>query len=134
MEKTLFDTNLNDQNKVSKELLKFLISNKNSTRIYETNNVIMFENTETENQYNYKIIVLIKNYNKITIGSLIYLSKNKITNSDISYISLIRHNIEFYSDKNTNINYSKFINNPINNSSYISDISNIINTNIKQLF
>lgn len=60
LEKTIFDTKLNNNNEVSKELLKFLILNKNSTKIYETKNIKVFEYEKAEKQYKYKIIVPIK--------------------------------------------------------------------------
>lgn len=137
LEKTLFDSNINYNEKINVELLKYLLLNSsiNTKQLTKNKTINIFENNTLNEKATSQIILPINTKSKNIQGSIILINyNNTFDNGSIKLIYTIKQNIEFYLNATNDEEIKKFENNPLYNKKYIKHISLLLINSINEIY
>ena len=137
LEKTLFDSNINYNEKINVDLLKYLLLNSltSAKQLTKNKTINIFENNTLNEKATSQIILPINTKSKNIQGSIILINyNNTFDNNSTKLIYTIKQNIEFYLNTNNDEEIKKFENNPLYNKKYIKHISSLLINSINELY
>ena len=137
LEKTLFDSNINYNEKINVDLLKYLLLNSltSAKKLTKNKTINIFENNTLNEKATSQIILPINTKSKNIQGSIILINyNNTFDNNSTKLIYTIKQNIEFYLNTNNDEEIKKFENNPLYNKKYIKHIYSLLINSINELY
>ena len=139
LEKVLFDSKnfYNNKEKISIELLKYLLSHSSAhiKQLTKNKTINIFNNSNLNKNITSQLIVPINTKSQNIHGSIILINyNNTLDKSSVKLIYTIKQNIQFYSNVYNVEEIKKYENNPLYNKKYTKHISSLLINSIDEIF